>query len=621
MIEAVIESKQHFDTLVDINEKHFLDFWYPDSLARIKLNDSFQARVTKEDKHDVLREIHMSGMNYRIMHSNLDQMIADSAAESASSERVIMNSQLFNHFETSKTQYDYYKYHNMEDIYAWSDRMAELDGVEKKVIGKSWEKRDLFVLIVGDNSGMKNPHRVFVDCGIHAREWVSHAFCQYLVGQLVDDSSKFGFMRTGVEWHIMPVVNPDGYEFTHTHDRFWRKNRNPNTDAATRASQIESGAYMSGCGEYRGIGVDLNRNYDAMWRLGDPMVGASKWCTDDSYQGASAFSEPETKAHSEYILSVMPEAYLTMHSYAEVILFPYTYAIDAPRPHNYLELYRLAEKMTDRIYNQNKEWDYHPTRWTYGQGRTIFYPAAGGSDDWAHANGINISYTLELRDKGRFGFVVPDSYLERTMKETAAGVSAVYDHVTRHDAVNTAAGAASKGPPKVTKPSFVAPPTSCGDPAEIYGFKNNNQVKYMPSFSCADNGRCDYTCPKGSQKGKLPAVTCRPNKQFKPNPKAPMANPAKFCTYALSVDNDTDFNKYCSKYGPFSNMSSAWENNNLNKNCKLLPRGTKIVCNFSCKGQRSLGTAKTFVKMTKNGVSAGAKKIVEPICSLAKSCN
>jgi hypothetical protein len=41
------------------------------------------ARVTKEDKHDVLREIHMSGMNYRIMHSNLDQMIADSAAESA----------------------------------------------------------------------------------------------------------------------------------------------------------------------------------------------------------------------------------------------------------------------------------------------------------------------------------------------------------------------------------------------------------------------------------------------------------------------------------------------------------------------------------------------------------
>lgn len=197
----------------------------------------------------------------------------------------------------------------------------------------------------------------------------------------------------------------------------------------------------------------------------------------------------------------------------------------------------------------------------------------------------------------------------------------MYDHVTRHDAVNAAAAAGVKEAPLVAKPSFVAPPTSCGDPTEVYGFKNNKQVKYMPTFSCADNGRCDYTCPKGSRNGKLSAVTCRPNKQFKPNPKAPMANPAKFCTYALSVDNDTDFQKFCSKYGPFSNMSSAWENSNLHKNCKLLPRGTKIVCNFYCKGQRSLGTAKTFVKMTKNGVSAGAKKIVEPICSLAKSCN
>ncbi|CAG5099718.1 Oidioi.mRNA.OKI2018_I69.XSR.g16651.t1.cds [Oikopleura dioica] len=285
--------------------------------------------------------------------------------------------------------------------------------------------------------------------------------------------------------------------------------------------------------------------------------------------------------------------------------------------------------MTDRIYNQNKEWDYHPSRWTYGQGRTIFYPAAGGSDDWAHKNGINISYTLELRDKGRFGFVVPDTYLERTMKETAAGVSAVYDHVTRHDAVNAAAQASAgssggaKAPvPTFSKPSFVAPPTRCGDPAEVYGFKNSkSSVKYTPTFSCNDSGRCEYTCPAGSRKGNLAAVTCRPNKQFKPNPKAPMAKPEKFCSYALSVDNDTDFEKYCSKYGPYSNISSAWTNSNLTKNCKLLPRGTKIVCNFSCRGQRSLGNAKTFVKMTKNGVSAGPKKIVEPICSLAKSCN
>jgi murein tripeptide amidase MpaA len=47
------------------------------------------------------------------------------------------------------------------------------------------------------------------------------------------------------EVHIMPMVNPDGYEYSHTTDRMWRKNRNPNGGAC--------------------VGVDLNRNYDYGW--------------------------------------------------------------------------------------------------------------------------------------------------------------------------------------------------------------------------------------------------------------------------------------------------------------------------------------------------------------------
>jgi hypothetical protein len=28
-----------------------------------------------------------------------------------------------------------------------------------------------------------------------------------------------------VDWYIIPLLNPDGYEFSHDHDRMWRKNR------------------------------------------------------------------------------------------------------------------------------------------------------------------------------------------------------------------------------------------------------------------------------------------------------------------------------------------------------------------------------------------------------------
>lgn len=41
--------------------------------------------------------------------------------------------------------------------------------------------------------------------------------------------------------HIVPILNPDGYEYTHTHDRMWRKNRAKHD------------------GER--VGVDLNRNF------------------------------------------------------------------------------------------------------------------------------------------------------------------------------------------------------------------------------------------------------------------------------------------------------------------------------------------------------------------------
>lgn len=52
-----------------------------------------------------------------------------------------------------------------------------------------------------------------------------------------------------------------------------------------------------------------------------------------------------------------------------------------------------------------------------GPSAALLYPAAGGSDDWGKSIGIKYSYTIELRDRGRFGFVLPASYIEPTAKE------------------------------------------------------------------------------------------------------------------------------------------------------------------------------------------------------------
>ena len=50
----------------------------------------------------------------------------------------------------------------------------------------------------------------------------------------------------------------------------------------------------------------------------------------------------------------------------------------------------------------------------------------GGSDDWAKGEaGIEYSYTVELPDTGRYGFVLPARYVDATVREAHRGMAAM----------------------------------------------------------------------------------------------------------------------------------------------------------------------------------------------------
>lgn len=67
--------------------------------------------------------------------------------------------------------------------------------------------------------------------------------------------------------------------------------------------------------------------------------------------------------------------------------------------------------------------------YSVGPSAGLLYPAAGGSDDWAKSIGIKYSYTVELRDKGRHGFVLPAQYIIPTGKEAKAFIETVARNV------------------------------------------------------------------------------------------------------------------------------------------------------------------------------------------------
>lgn len=58
---------------------------------------------------------------------------------------------------------------------------------------------------------------VLIDGGIHAREWISVATALYCVHQLAENRSENCALLDKLDFVILPLVNADGYEYSHLH--------------------------------------------------------------------------------------------------------------------------------------------------------------------------------------------------------------------------------------------------------------------------------------------------------------------------------------------------------------------------------------------------------------------
>jgi murein tripeptide amidase MpaA len=143
------------------------------------------------------------------------------------------------------------KYHNYESIKTFYKTLAANNRelvTYVPSIGQSVEGRDMIALHI---TASKSPERLkyYIQCQIHAREWISGATCQYLAKKLVESYTtdhKVKNLLDQLEFVMVPVVNPDGYEYTWKQNRLWRKNRSYNEGSSCR-------------------GVDLNRNFEKGW--------------------------------------------------------------------------------------------------------------------------------------------------------------------------------------------------------------------------------------------------------------------------------------------------------------------------------------------------------------------
>ncbi|KAI9106036.1 carboxypeptidase A1-like protein [Phlyctochytrium arcticum] len=338
-------------------------------------------------QHRALRDIAGSDIHAKVIVEDVEELIRRSEAPAN---------------ESSIAAADWFaNYHKYDEIKQWyTDLSKEFPDLVTFIpsVGKTTEGRDIFATrITSKKNASSNKPQLYWQGLQHAREWIGGATVQYLSDQLIRGYAQDPTILDSAEFIIVPVVNPDGYEFSQK-TRLWRKNRRNNGD----------GTY----------GVDLNRNWNDHWGQG----GSSSSTRADDYKGPSVASEPEVKVLSKFFLA--PEnknivGAIDFHSYSQLVLRPPGWTATPTKDEAILK--KIGDAMRDTIKS------VHGVAYRSISAYSL-YKTTGSVQDWwygeevtkAHGGRRVSAFTIELRpgeNSAGVGFVLPPSQIKPTGEE------------------------------------------------------------------------------------------------------------------------------------------------------------------------------------------------------------
>jgi hypothetical protein len=277
-------------------------------------------RVSPEDFHIVTRELSRQHLTWDLPIPDLQGKIDDERAMVESARRKLGVSTAERKLASSAEDLAFVSsYHNFDEIKAWCQQIVERYScvASTEELGTSSEGRPIFGIrisapaagsIFGDSGCSSTQSQataprptVYLDAGTHSREWITVGAILVVIQSILNGyytSEILTQLLTEVDFFIVPVTNPDGWEYSITTDRMWRKTRG------------ETGGGSENC-----KGADMNRNYDHHWREID---GSTDKCAEN-YAGASAADQPETRALQDFLLANAANigVYVTFHNWGE----------------------------------------------------------------------------------------------------------------------------------------------------------------------------------------------------------------------------------------------------------------------------------------------------------------
>ncbi|MET7999245.1 M14 family zinc carboxypeptidase [Amycolatopsis sp. NPDC005232] len=218
---------------------------------------------------------------------------------------------------------------------------------------------------------------------IHAREIstgeLAWRWIDYLANGYAGDPTAKSILDTTEVW-VIPIANPDGVDIVAS---------GGNSPKLQRKNADNTRGGCSGTN----VGIDVNRNSSFKWG------GDSNSPCAETYQGASAGSEPETQALEKFFRAIYPVqrgtgnndpapttargTMITLHSYGNDIVIPWGFTqATSPNDAQYRKLGAKFTASNGYLVGTNRE--------------TVGYDTSGTTDDFTYGTLGVASFTFEV---------------------------------------------------------------------------------------------------------------------------------------------------------------------------------------------------------------------------------
>ncbi|WP_026424775.1 M14 family metallopeptidase [Actinokineospora inagensis] len=304
-------------------------------------------------------------------------------------------------------------YHNFAEMNAEIDRaIAAHPGIiTKRVIGKSYQGRDILAVKISDNAATdENEPEVLFTAHQHAREHITVEMALYLINLLTGGYNTDSHIKALVDsreiW-VLPDLNPDGgeYDISTGSYKSWRKNRQPNAGSSY-------------------VGTDLNRNWDFKWGC---CGGSSTSPSSETYRGASAGSAPEVSTVQNFVKSravggkQQISTAIDFHSYGELVMWPFGWTqqqVVTGMTRDEYNTFQTIGKAMARTNSYTAEQD------------SALYITDGAIDDYLWGAHKIWAFTFEMYPTGSSGggFYPPDEIIDRETTRNKAAVLYLLDY-------------------------------------------------------------------------------------------------------------------------------------------------------------------------------------------------